>query len=42
MCNVGTGCLYFDKFRKIYDTILYLPLQKLPKGAEVASAGFLT
>ena len=42
MCNVGTVYLYFDKFRKICDTILYLPLRKLPKGAEVASVGFLT
>ena len=42
MCNVGTGCFYFDKFRNFYETILYLPLQKLLKGAKVASAGFLT
>ena len=41
MCNVDTGCLYFDKFRNIYDAILDLALKKLPKGAEVASAGFL-
>ena len=33
MCNVGTASLYFDKFRKIYDTILYLPLNcpRVPK-----------